>query len=39
VNDVRKVVRVFENVSEEELASYRTRQDQAPVEQDPAAQN
>jgi osmotically-inducible protein OsmY len=39
VNDVRKVVRVFENVSEEDLASYRTRQDQAPVEQDPAAQN
>ncbi|MFZ7308826.1 BON domain-containing protein [Comamonas jiangduensis] len=39
VNDVRKVVRVFENVSEEELASYRTRQDEAPVEQDPAAQN
>ena len=39
VNDVRKVVRVFENVSEEELASYRTRQDEARVEQDPAAQN
>ena len=39
VNDVRKVVRVFENVSEEELASYRIRQDEAPVEQDPAAQN
>ena len=39
VSDVRKVVRVFENVSEEELASYRTRQDEAPVEQDPAAQN
>ena len=39
VNDVRKVVRVFENVSEEDLASYRTRQDEAPVEQDPAAQN
>ena len=39
VNDVRKVVRVFENISEEELASYRTRQDEAPVEQDPAAQN
>ena len=39
VNDVRKVVRVFESITEEELASYRTRQDQAPVEQDPAAQN
>ena len=39
VNDVRKVVRVFENVSEEDLSSYRTRQDEAPVEQDPAAQN
>lgn len=39
VNDVRKVVRVFESITEEELASYRTRQDEAPVEQDPAAQN
>lgn len=38
VNDVRKVVRVFENISEEELATYRTRQEPAPVEQDPAAQ-
>lgn len=39
VNDVRKVVRVFETISEEELATYRTRSDEAPVEQDPAAQN
>ena len=37
VNDVRKVVRVFESITEEELANYKTRQ--APVEQDPAAQN
>lgn len=37
VNDVRKVVRVFETITEEELASYRTSP--APVEQDPAAQN
>lgn len=37
VNDVRKVVRVFETITEEELASYRTNP--APVEQDPAAQN
>lgn len=37
VNDVRKVVRVFETITEEELASYRTTP--APVEQDPAAQN
>lgn len=38
VNQVRKVVRVFENISEEELASYSTRQGPAPVVQDPAAQ-
>ena len=37
VNDVRKVVRVFETITEEELASYRTTP--APVEQDPASQN
>ncbi|MBP7646678.1 MAG: BON domain-containing protein [Comamonas sp.] len=37
VNDVRKVVRVFETITEEELASYQTSP--APVEQDPAAQN
>ena len=38
VNDVRKVVRVFESITEEELANYRARQQQgAPVEQDPAA--
>ncbi|MNY86512.1 Osmotically-inducible protein Y precursor [compost metagenome] len=37
VNDVRKVVRVFETITEEELVSYRTSP--APVEQDPAAQN
>jgi osmotically-inducible protein OsmY len=37
VNNVRKVVRVFENISEQELASYNTRQQPAPVEQDPAA--
>lgn len=36
VNDVRKVVRVFENISEEELSSYAAKP--APVEQDPAAQ-
>ena len=37
VNDVRKVVRVFESISEDELANYKTKQ--APVEQDPAVQN
>lgn len=37
VNDVRKVVRVFESISEEELSTYATPK--APVEQDPAAQN
>lgn len=37
VNDVRKVVRVFESISEDELASYNARP--APVEQDPAVQN
>ena len=37
VNDVRKVVRVFENISEDELSSYKA--EPAPVEQDPAAQN
>jgi osmotically-inducible protein OsmY len=37
VNNVRKVVRVFENISEQELASYNTRQQPAPVVQDPAA--
>ena len=37
VNNVRTVVRVFENISEQELASYNTRQQPAPVEQDPAA--
>jgi len=36
VNNVRKVVRVFENISEQELASYNTRQQPAPVVQDPA---
>lgn len=39
VNNVRKVVRVFENISEEELASYRTRETPAPVTQDPAVQH
>jgi len=39
VNDVRKVVRVFETITEEELATYQTRQGEAPVEQDPAANN
>lgn len=39
VNDVRKVVRVFENISEDELANYRMREEPAPVVQDPAAQN
>lgn len=39
VNDVRKVVRVFETITEEELATYQTRQGEAPVEQDPAASN
>ena len=37
VNDVRKVVRVFENITEDELANYQPNQ--APVEQDPAASN
>ncbi len=37
VNNVRKVVRVFENISEQELASYNTRQQPAQVVQDPAA--
>jgi osmotically-inducible protein OsmY len=37
VNNVRKVVRVFENISEQELASYNTRQQPAPVVQDTAA--
>lgn len=37
VNNVRKVVRVFENISEQELASYNTRQQPAPVVQDPAS--
>lgn len=37
VNNVRKVVRVFESISEQELASYNTRQQPAPVVQDPAA--
>ena len=37
VNDVRKVVRVFESITEDELANYKNQQ--APVEQDPAAQN
>lgn len=37
VNNVRKVVRVFENISEQELASYNTRQQPAPVVHDPAA--
>jgi len=37
VNNVRKVVRVFENISEQELASYNTRQQPAPVVQDAAA--
>lgn len=37
VNNVRKVVRVFESISEQELASYNARQQPAPVEQDPAA--
>lgn len=36
VNNVRKVVRVFENISEQELASYNTRQQPAPVVHDPA---
>ncbi|MDO4592418.1 MAG: BON domain-containing protein [Comamonadaceae bacterium] len=39
VNNVRKVVRVFENISEEELASYPGQTPQAPVVQDPAARN
>lgn len=39
VNDVRKVVRVFESITEDDLANYKTRQEAAPVEQDPAAQN
>lgn len=39
VNDVSKVVRVFETITEEELATYQTRQGEAPVEQDPAASN
>lgn len=38
VNDVRKVVRVFENISEDELSSYASTPP-APVQQDPAAQN
>ena len=37
VNNVRKVVRVFESISEQELASYNTRQQPAPVVQDPAS--
>lgn len=37
VNDVRKVVRVFESITEEELATYKAKT--APVEQDPAVQN
>ena len=37
VNDVRKVVRVFESITEDDLANYKPNQ--APVEQDPAAQN
>ena len=37
VNDVRKVVRVFESITEDELANYGPQQ--APVEQDPAAQH
>ncbi len=37
VNDVRKVVRVFENITEDELAQYKAQP--ARVEQDPAAQN
>ncbi len=37
VNNVRKVVRVFESISEQELASYNTRQQPAPVVQDAAA--
>lgn len=36
VNDVRKVVRVFESISEDELANYRLQQ-QAPVVQDRSA--
>lgn len=36
VNDVRKVVRVFESISEAELANYQPKS--APVTQDPAAQ-
>ena len=39
VNDVRKVVRVFENISEADLANYNTRQEPAPVVQDPAVQD
>lgn len=39
VNDVRKVVRVFESVSEAELANYKSSSEAAPVEQDPAALN
>lgn len=38
VNDVRKVVRVFENISEDELSSYASAPP-APVQQDPATQN
>lgn len=37
VNDVTKVVRVFETVSEEELATLQKRQSPAPVEQDATA--
>ena len=39
VNDVRKVVRVFESVSEAELANYKNPSEAAPVEQDPAVLN
>lgn len=39
VNDVRKVVRVFESISEEDIANYRGRQTPAPVVQDPTALN
>ena len=38
VNDVRKVVRVFENVNEEDLASYKNQQG-APVEEAPMRPN
>lgn len=38
VNDVTKVVRVFEPISEEELANYRSQQT-APVEQGPSLPN